>query len=147
LSIERKQVLVADYTRDKVRTQQHFKRECDINQILQRMHKNGGLVSPSDLTMRQAFYADVSSIGDFAEMTRQVDDARVAFMTMPSKVRARFNNDPAELLQFVRDPNNRDEAIELGMIDKTASAEAPQTASPTTAEQPEPPQEDKTPSA
>jgi len=40
-----------------------------------------------------------------------------AFSQMPSAIRKRFNNDPAELIKFVLDPKNREEAIKIGLID------------------------------
>lgn len=139
MSIEQKQQLVPDYTRDKVRTQQHFKRECDINNILKRMRKNGGIVPPSMLNMRQAFYSDVSNLGDFTTMQRQVIDAKTAFMTMSAQVRKRFNHDPAELIAFVQDNNNRDEAIELGLIPKPEPAPEPEPPAPSTPPEPQTP--------
>ena len=38
-------------------------------------------------------------------------------MALPAKIRARFDHDPNALLQFLNDPINRDEAIEIGLID------------------------------
>ena len=40
------------------------------------------------------------------------------FDNLPSDVRNRFNNNPAQLLDFVADPENKEEAIELGLLPK-----------------------------
>ena len=37
-------------------------------------------------------------------------------MALPSDVRSRFGNNPAELLDFLNDNSNYDEAIRLGLI-------------------------------
>ncbi len=38
-------------------------------------------------------------------------------MALPAKIRARFDHDPNALLQFLQDETNRNEAIEIGLID------------------------------
>ena len=99
------------------KTKQSFKNECDINHILEK-HRNTGVVSQDYLNKRQAMFADVSEIGDFQHCQQKVLDAEEAFMTLPSRIRTRFENDPGQLLDFVADPGNRNEAIELGIIPK-----------------------------
>ena len=37
-------------------------------------------------------------------------------MELPAKVRARFDNDPQMFLEFVASEDNRQEAVELGLI-------------------------------
>ena len=39
-------------------------------------------------------------------------------MALPSRVRRRFDNDPAELMEFLADEANREEAVMLGLIEK-----------------------------
>jgi len=106
-----------DCSKDKGRTKQSFKKECDINHIMSRYRKTG-LISPLLLNQRQAIFADVAEIGDFQECQSRVLAAKEAFLTLPSSIRARFGNDPAQLLDFCSDPKNRAEAIELGIIPK-----------------------------
>lgn len=102
-------------------TRQSHKEECDINTILSR-YSLGGLVSKR----RDAFFADVSEVPtDFREALDLVDSSRRAFLQLPSQLRARFGNDPAQLLDFLRDPANREEAIELGLLEKPVPPEAP----------------------
>lgn len=43
--------------------------------------------------------------------------AQEAFDALPSSWRTKFNNDPANFVDFCQDPNNRDEMIKLGMIE------------------------------
>lgn len=44
--------------------------------------------------------------------------AKDAFMTLPSEVRRRFQNDPAELLEFIEKPENKEQCIKWGIFDK-----------------------------
>jgi hypothetical protein len=46
----------------------------------------------------------------------QVRAAEEAFMAMPASVRSRFHNDAGELVNFVSDGRNREEAVKLGLV-------------------------------
>jgi len=39
-------------------------------------------------------------------------------MRLPADLRARFDNDPAQLIQFLENSDNKDEAIKLGLVNK-----------------------------
>lgn len=97
----------------KSRTQQNFRDQCDINEILRRSQKNGMLPD----TGKTPLYTDVSSIPDFHQAQNVVARANEAFAAMPAKVRERFNNDPGRMVNFLQDPNNVHEAISLGLME------------------------------
>lgn len=97
-------------------TKQSFKDETDINRIVARVLKTG--VVPG--TAKQGVFADVSSLGDYRASLHMVRDAEVAFAALPSKVRDRFDNDPVKLVTFLQDPQNRPQAVELGLIEGKA---------------------------
>lgn len=108
------------------RTKQSFKAECDINQILARYQRTGVL----DFQQKYApQYGDVTAI-DFQKAQFMIAEANGLFAQMPSKLRARFDNDPAKFLAFVDDDRNRLEAEDLGLLRKKENeagqaAEAP----------------------
>ncbi len=108
---------VVDCTGDVIRTKQSFKKEADINHIMARYVKTG-LMSPEAITLREQNFADVSEIGDFQSCQEQLLNANKAFMTLAVDIRTRFNNNASELLDFVADAENREEAIKLGIIPK-----------------------------
>lgn len=95
------------------KTRQEFAQETDINVIMKRAIATGHL----PVRNVQPVFADVSELGDFADVQRRVMSAREAFMQLPPQVRFRFNNRPEELLAFVSDDRNREEAIKLGLVD------------------------------
>jgi phage internal scaffolding protein len=97
-------------------TQQQFKDEADINNIMARYQKTGVLVDPLTQATRKPMFDDFSELGDFRDHQQAVIDAQELFMQLPSRLRARFGNDPAELLQWLSDPANKQEAIELGLM-------------------------------
>lgn len=102
-------------------TKQSFKDECDINVIMKRYQDNG--VMPF-AEAREPRFVDATA-ADFQEAMFMVADARSAFMDMPSGLRARFKNDPAELLAFLEDDRNREEAISLGLVRPQEAPEPP----------------------
>lgn len=93
--------------------QQHFKDECDINNILRQFNITG-LLPESPLSPR---YGDFTGIVDYHSALNAVIAAEDGFMTLPAEIRARFDNDPANLINFLDDPENKHQAIELGLID------------------------------
>ena len=103
--------------------QQHFKEECDINTILQKFNISG-ILPENPLSPR---YGDFTGIGDYHSAMNRVIAAQEEFDGLPATIRARFDNDPAKLIEFLDDSNNRREAEELGLVEKGAAevVEAP----------------------
>lgn len=100
-------------------TKQSFTEDADINVIVKRYGVTGTL--PQDY--RAPMYGDFTNIGDYREALEAVMDAQERFMEIPADLRAKFRNDPQELLDFLADSKNRDEAIKLGLIPKPAEPE------------------------
>ena len=94
------------------RTKQSFMDECDITKIISQYRRTGIV---THLNRAQAVFEDVSEMGDYRQALQQVEYAQTLFMELPSKVRARFDNDPAAFLDFVTDPANLEEVQEMGL--------------------------------
>ena len=97
--------------------EQHFKEECDINNIVQRYQETGVLPQGN----REPLF------GDFAEYPQDLqssqayfDKAGEAFMQLPATLRKEFDNSPVKLLEFLHDERNRDRAVSLGLINPPA---------------------------
>ena len=56
---------------------------------------------------------------DFQEAMETVVRAEQAFRNLPSKIRKEFQNDPAQFLDFVHDPENQDRMVEMGLAEYT----------------------------
>lgn len=95
-------------------TKQEFREETDINGIMKRYNATG--VLPVDMATVQPVFADVSDISDFASVLNRMIAARESFNSLDPVLRARFRNDPAELVEFLQDGRNRPEAVALGLI-------------------------------
>jgi len=97
------------------RTDQSFKKECDINNIMRKYRATGQV---AHLSARKAVYGDFSMYGDYQDCLNKAIGAQELFNALPADVRKRFGQNPQQLLDFVADASNRDEAIKLGLIDK-----------------------------
>lgn len=110
------------YTRNRVRTvidpesmtKQSFKDESDINFIM-RKYSQTGFLNPA--LLRDADYLDVENLS-FQEAMNIVVSAQDDFDSLPSVIRKRFGNDPAQFLDFVGDEANIEEMRTLGLIPK-----------------------------
>lgn len=96
------------------KTQQHFKDEVDINEIVRRF----GLTHTMPEAPRLPTYGDFTGISDYKTAMDAVVAARDGFMELPAELRATFENDPQRLLDFLSDDKNRAKAEELGLVVK-----------------------------
>lgn len=95
-------------------TQQHFKAECDVNEIVRRYVQTG------DSTLLEGsspVYADVSELpADLVSAYDAIGQAEDAFMRLPSQVRKSLDNDPARLVQWLANPENKGVAVKFGLM-------------------------------
>lgn len=96
-------------------TNQSDRDAADINSIMARYEKTGMIPDALTGALRTPMYGDFTLLPDFH--TAQVNIARTkeAFAALPAGVRARFENDPAKLIDFLADSKNDVEAVKLGL--------------------------------
>jgi len=94
------------------KTDQQWKKSCDVNEIVKRYIKTGQI---THTRASQAQYADVSQIPDLLTALNQVQSASDAFQTLPSQLRKKLNNSPLEFIEYLKDSKNDPEAIALGL--------------------------------
>ena len=95
--------------------QQHFKDECDVNNILRKYEATGLVTHVANGTPS---YGDFSSVLEFQQAQNILIEAQDAFDALPASLRKRFDNDPAVMLEFIENPDNREEAEKLGLVNK-----------------------------
>lgn len=96
------------------KTDQSFKDECDVNNIVNTFMKTGQLKQG-----KQGAYGDVSEIPrDLLEITQTIQKAHDSFMELPAEAREKFNNDPNKMISFLQDPKNSKEAVRLGLLNQ-----------------------------
>lgn len=102
-------VSIPDTVEDR-RTKQEFRDECDVNNIMKKYLKTGQL---PELIKSNPKYGDFSDVPSFQEAQDRVNFANAQFAALPARVRARFENDPAQFLAFASDERNAQELIDM----------------------------------
>lgn len=95
------------------RTKQSFAEQVNINTIIKKIHRTGLVPQKSG-----AFYGDFSGGEDYQTALAKIQYADEQFAALPADIRTKFKNNPAELLSFLANPANNDEAATLGLIVK-----------------------------
>lgn len=95
-------------------TQQSAAADCDLNVIMARF---GATKSPiPNIPTDPRFYGDFDDQFTLREAMDRVHHAEDMFFQLPAELRAKFDNDPSIMWEFVMDPANADEAVELGIL-------------------------------
>jgi Chlamydia-phage Chp2 scaffold (Chlamy_scaf) len=98
---------------------QSFKDDCDINVIMDRAIRGAEIIDPMVTGGKAGSYMDLSTAPDDYFHARQIMiDAEDRFNALPARIRNRFENEPLLLLEFLANDSNREEAINLGLIEK-----------------------------
>lgn len=96
-------------------TKQSFAKAADINEIVRRFGLTGQLPVASQ---RVPLNGDFCNAPDFQSSMNLLIAARERFDALPAKVRARFGQDPGQMIAFLENDANRDEAMKLGLIER-----------------------------
>lgn len=98
-------------------TKQSDAKDADINNIMKKYVKTGIL---PQMISADPKYGDFSEAGDYLESIQLVMHAEEQFLALPAHVRKKFDNNPASFLEFVHNPENEAEMIDLGLKEKPA---------------------------
>ncbi len=93
-------------------TEQAHQESCDINNILKRVTPemiHGIIDNPGQ-------YGDFSNCGSFQESLDKINESKELFLALDPAIRKRFRNNPMELVEFLDDESNHDEAVRLGIV-------------------------------
>lgn len=102
-------------------THQSMKGECDINHIMAKFEKTGILEHRNTF---EGQYGDFTNLPlSYHESMNAVLAAEEMFLTIPSRIRKRFGNDPGLFLEFVANPDNSKEIVEMGLATERQQAE------------------------
>lgn len=108
--------------KDKTLAQQQFKDECDINVLFGRYLETGEMPQ----VLNGLTYGNFEGVFDFQTAMNAVRTAEGLFSQLPARIKNRFDNDPQKLLEFLADPDNREEAQFLKLIEpKQEQTDAP----------------------
>lgn len=108
-------------------TKQSHKAECDINNIIKRIDRDG-LVTHVNNAVAQ--YGDFSGEIDYQKSIALVEEANTSFLELPSKIRKEFNNDAGEFSEFATNPNNHKKLVEMGLAKEKIPPKPPKDEPP-----------------
>lgn len=115
--------------RGKSLTRQSERDRADINRIVKR-----GIVPPDPNTLQ---FGDFSSGMDFQAAQDRIAQVTESFDSLPAEDRYFFANDPANMLEFMSDPENHDECVEMGLLEPSPpSPPSPPSDSPSPSSKP-----------
>lgn len=110
---ERVRELTRTRNDEPTKTERHHARNCDLNVILRQYGVGKSLpVLPYSPDMFGEDDLDLDLHGALAV----VQGAQDYFNALPSSLRAKFSYSPAALWDWVNDPANADEAVNLGLL-------------------------------
>jgi len=92
-------------------TQQQFKDDCDVNLILKKIMKGENV----QFNQRKGTYGDFSASPSYEQAMQTVIDANDTFMSLPSNIRTKFQNNPQNLLDYLNDKENLEDSYKLGL--------------------------------
>lgn len=94
-------------------TKQADAQETDINFII-KQYRNTGVVRHTSARLAQ--YSNTEAIS-FQDAMDYIARTTQEFEQLPADLRKRFGNDPTQLVEFMNDPANYDEAVKLGILE------------------------------
>ena len=99
-------------------TEQSHAKSCDVNRIVKRFQRDGIRMEkvPGYVDLSNAKFGDFSDGISYQEACNSVLMANESFMALPSELRRKFGNDPGEFLDFVSNPDNKDQLVDLGLL-------------------------------
>lgn len=100
------------HTGEESRVQQHLAEETDINRIMAKYQKTGIL---THVNRYAGEYGDFSGVPDYKEGLERIQAAEDMFMSLPSSIRDRFKNDPANFIEFATNSDNLEEMRKMGL--------------------------------
>lgn len=93
-------------------TEQHHRETVSIHSILKKYQATGVI---DHLAKHKGSYFDYTDAPDFQTAQQMVANAASMFETIPSEIRADFANDPAQFIDFMQNPENRNEIEAYGL--------------------------------
>lgn len=99
-------------------TQQDRKDECDVHRIVERHAETGIWGNSLAPATRQPIYGDFTQPVDLITAQKLLCTAKESFASMPSEIRKEFNNDPILMLEWLKNPDNYERGVELGLLEK-----------------------------
>lgn len=118
-----KRVVSSKVFEDMSLTEQSKKEEANINNIVGKYKRTGIL----PIARGRPQYGDFTNVSDYQSSLQKIIEVNEEFENLPAVLRKKFKNDPSNMLEFVMDENNREEAEKLGLLEVVEEVVKPLT--------------------
>ena len=95
-------------------TEQHHREAVAIDNILRKYRKTGVITHTNS---HEGSYMDYIGAPDYKEAMDAVAEANSLFESLPAHIRRDMDNSIEKFLDFVQDPDNREQILEYGLSD------------------------------
>lgn len=102
------------------KTEQCHKDRCTISKVIKNARRLGVITT----NQKEPAFGDFTDAQDYQVALNKIIEVEQSFASLPAAVRSRFNNDPAGLISFLSDPDNAQEAFNLGLTKTDPAAAA-----------------------
>lgn len=96
---------------EKILVEQNHKDEVDINNIV----KKHGMDLIAKTAAMQNFIYDDNPNNDFQETMNAIIQAEKSFSSIPSEIRKKFDNSPAQFMDFIHNSENQQQLVDWGL--------------------------------
>ncbi len=96
------------------KTRSEFRDDVNVNVIVEQFARTKQM---PHLNPQAGRFGDFTDAEDLQQSLDRVSEAFSEFALLPSEIRAYFNNNPVELVEFMADPANAAEGAEIGLYD------------------------------
>jgi len=103
---------VASIPQGETKTQQQFVKQSDVNNIMKQYKATGTIVYKRNA--QEGVYTDMTNLS-YQEALDSVRAADQAFQQVPAQLRERFGHNPENLIKYLQNPANTEEAYSLGL--------------------------------
>lgn len=104
---------------DKSKTEQSHKKRQNINTIVAKIRQTKMMPQP----VGTPIYGDFSNCDSYHAALDKVISATNRFNKLPSAIRSKFQNDPGRFIEFVNDPKNVSDCIDMGIFKRPANVD------------------------
>jgi len=94
-------------------TEQQHAPSLDIKTMINKYDRTGVL---SNVQKGKAMYGDFTKVNEYQDAIDLVTNSKNMFNELPSDIRQKFSNNPGEFFEWITNPANNKEAIELGLV-------------------------------
>jgi phage internal scaffolding protein len=116
-------------------TEQSYAHDAKIQNIIKSYDSRGFF---DTINRNPDQYGDFTQVTDLHTAMNKIQDAKDNFMTLPSRIREKFQNDPRSFYEFASKEENFEELVDMGIATEKVPVETPKESSPVVEEKASP---------